>query len=592
MKKNKIFMLAILTLVLMTGISAQEADPPKIVHLIKFSDQNEFMVDKVIASYIEQSLEQAKDADMVIIEIDTYGGMIIAASRIREAINKYTSETGNKIIAYIPNKAVSAGAAITVACSEIVMKEGAHFGDCAPVTRDPEGGLKMLNDNDKITSVLRKDFETSCKKNGYPYRLGHAMVSQSFASYVLYESSRVKLYSFEELKKLTDEKRKRITGGDVPRRTEFYFPESLKSEIREFSANKDKKEEKKEGPEEKPESENATAEQIIVVIDEVYEVDGDRMCFLSQSPDAERDFTALSPDQETYMKKKHLFQIDSEKRMLELSAEQAYKYHFATKEVKNRQEMYDLYGIDASSVKEIKPSKAENVVRWLNHPMVAGLLIMIGIIAIYAEVNTPGIGVGAAIALLAFGLYFLISFLANDPNYLPMILFLAGIVLILLEVFVIPGFGVAGILGILLVLGGLLTVRLPEEFFTPGKSMEWRFENFTEPFLVVIGGFLSGLIGMVLIARFLPESRFFDRFAVSGPDKLEPVDSAGMRVSTKVVEVQEGDEGTAMTDLRPSGKIEINGEKLNVISAGNYIDKGKTVKVIKVQGNQIKVEEV
>ena len=126
------------------------------------------------------------------------------------------------------------------------------------------------------------------------------------------------------------------------------------------------------------------------MIDEVFEVEGKRFCFLSKSPDARKDFIALSPVQEDLLERKWLHQVDSEKELLHLSAEQAYKYHYAKKIVSSKQEMFDHYGIKASDVKEIIPSTAETAVRWLNHPVVASLLIMIGIIAIYAELHTPG----------------------------------------------------------------------------------------------------------------------------------------------------------------------------------------------------------
>ena len=214
----------------------EEPDKPKTAYLIKISDQKEFMVDTVLATYIKNSLAKAHNADFVFLEIDTYGGQLKATEEIREHIDTFLETFKGKLVAYIPKKAISAGAAITVACPEIIMKKLSHFGDCAPVVATAEG--PKIVENDKITSVLREHFETACRKNGYPYRLGHAMVSQSFETYILNESSACKIYSFDELKNLPEPERKKISGGDIPSRTEFYFPDQVKAMFKGRSSNK------------------------------------------------------------------------------------------------------------------------------------------------------------------------------------------------------------------------------------------------------------------------------------------------------------------------------------------------------------------
>ena len=544
-------------------------------YLIKISDQKDFMVDTVLSTYIRNSLKRARGADTVFLQLDTYGGKIISASEIRESIHQ-AADNGLNIVAYIPEKAVSAGAAITVACSEIVMKQGAHFGDSAPVMMTSEGP-KMLSESDKTTSVLRKQFETSCKKNGYPYRIGHAMVSQNFATYVIEESSSVKIYSYREFEKLPPEQRKKISGGDVPSRTEFYFPENMRKRLREESAKPDARD---------------LSEPVTLVIDEVYNVDGQRKCFLSETKESKKDFISLSDAEYEFVKRElSLKQIDTEKELVELSAEEAYAYHFARNVVDGTDELFELYGLVESDVTVVEPSPAETAVRWLNHPLVASLLIMIGIIAIYAELHTPGFGLAGAAALICFALYFLFSFLARDPHLLPVILFISGIVLLLLEIFVIPGFGIAGIGGILFMLLGLLTVRLPGDIYRKGSDVRWSAELFYEPVTVVFGGFLLGLAGCVVLARFLPEIRLFSSHIVTGPVRMESGASGSTGAARIKTEITEGDEAVVTADLRPSGKIDISGRQVAAVSSGDYISKGSRVRVVSVQGNRITVEE-
>jgi len=551
-----------------------EAGPAKKAYLIEVSDQKEFMVDVGLASYIRSSLERARDAEVIILEIDTYGGALEAMEEIREAIHDTVLSSKARVVAYIPRKAVSAGAAIAVSCPEIVMREGAHFGDCAPVIPTSEGP-KIVDENDKITSVLRKEFETSCRRYGYPYRLGHAMVSQRFSTYVLYEAPGVKIYSFEEFKNLPAAARKKISGGAVPARTEFFFPPELRKKIAEDKADTVEL--------------RSLSVPVYVVIDEVFDVDGRRMCFLSRSPDARKDFISLSEAEEDFVTRKLLTQVDSEKELLELSAEQAYAYHFAAKVVSGREDLFSYLGLTPSDVEIVKPSRAVTAVRILNSPIVASLLIMIGVVAVYAELHTPGFGLAGLVALSCFALYFLFSFLARQPHLLPVILFVLGMALLAVEIFLIPGFGVTGIAGILCMIGGLLLVRLPEEFFSGERA--WSFDALSEPICVVGGGMLAGFAGCFLIARFLPEMRWFSSHVVTGPSRPVTATESGVTASMRKIDVNVGDEAVVVADLRPSGKIEVNGQRIAALSRGEYIVRGRRVKVVKVQGNRIVVEE-
>ena len=165
-------------------------------------------------------------------------------------------------------------------------------------------------------------------------------------------------------------------------------------------------------------------------------------------------------------------------------------------------------------------------------------------------------------------------------------------VLLLLEIFVIPGFGIAGITGFILIIAGLMTVRLPEEFFTPGRSMKWRMDTFAEPVGVVFGGLIAGLVGIAVIARYLPKTSLFSKYVVTGPPEIEAVGGGGVTVSQQSAQVHENDVGVAATDLRPSGKVEVGGHSVVAVSNGDYIEKGSRVRIVRIKGNQVFVEEI
>jgi membrane-bound serine protease (ClpP class) len=232
------------------------------------------------------------------------------------------------------------------------------------------------------------------------------------------------------------------------------------------------------------------------------------------------------------------------------------------------------------------------VIRWFNHPVVAGILMMIGIIAVYTELQSPGIGIGAIVAAAAFGLYFLFSFLATEPHLLPVILFVLGAALVAVELFIFPGIVITAVAGVGLMLFGLLSVRLPGDFFAPGHNMTWRIEHVQEPMTILVIAVIGGSVGIMLVARYLPKSPLFRRFVVQGPARIEPSEQPGVSVSNRVTAVRENDTGVAETDLRPAGKINLGGNTLIAMSNGDYIDRGSRVRVIQLKGNQVVVEKI
>lgn len=248
-------------------------------------------------------------------------------------------------------------------------------------------------------------------------------------------------------------------------------------------------------------------------------------------------------------------------------------------------EVLQKEGITNYEIHEYRPTTMDRWIGFLISPIVQGLLIMIIIGGIYFELQTPGVGFPLVAAVTACLLYFAPLYLEGFANYVEIILFGVGLVLLLLEIFVIPGFGVAGILGIVCVVGSLALSGI---------------DNFTFEFLpdfvgaiirslfFVISCSLISLVGSIWLSRKLFGSRRLN-FALHAEQKVEE-GYVGVDMSVKE---EIGKVGTAFTDLRPAGKVEIADDVYDAVSnTGAFIQKGERVKVIKYQAGQVYVEKI
>ncbi len=224
-----------------------------------------------------------------------------------------------------------------------------------------------------------------------------------------------------------------------------------------------------------------------------------------------------------------------------------------------------------------KVNWAENVVRFLTHPIVSSMLMSIGFLGLLIELKTPGWGLGGMIALIALALFFGSHYIVKLASFVELILFVVGAILLILEIFIIPGFGIPGVAGILLILISLFLSLVgkmpsPEEFKIAAYTMGVGFL-----IAVICGGF---------VIKFLPKTTLFRKLT------LETVESSqeGFE-STATDSTLVGAEGTALSDLRPAGKALVNGSRLDVVTQGEYIPKGTAISVIEVHGSRIVVAE-
>lgn len=259
--------------------------------------------------------------------------------------------------------------------------------------------------------------------------------------------------------------------------------------------------------------------------------------------------------------------------ILTLSAARAREVGFAEGVVDGRRGVLTALGIEAAEVHHATPHWAERVVRFLTEPIVSELLLSLAFLGLIAEVTSPGFGVPGIAGLSALFLFFGGRYVVGLVGWEALALFLVGLILILLEILVIPGVGVAGLLGAISMLASL--------FLTFGG---------VEEALRSIGiVFIMTLAGAFLLIRLGKRTGVWSRLILtagqSRPDE-EQLPAANDRSGLV------GKEGYALTVLRPVGAVLIDGERIDALSEGGYVNAGSRVVVYRVDGDRVIVREV
>jgi membrane-bound serine protease (ClpP class) len=270
--------------------------------------------------------------------------------------------------------------------------------------------------------------------------------------------------------------------------------------------------------------------------------------------------------------------------VLTFSTSEAIKYGFCEAEVNSIDEIFERNNISDPAVMEFKLSGSEKIIRFFLNPIISGILILIIIGGIYFELQTPGVGFPLFAAVVAAILYFIPYYLNGLAANWEIIMFIVGIALIALEIFVIPGFGIAGITGLMFAIGALILVMLNNDYF------DFSFVKASEIFqatATILAGLFGGLIIMFFGGVRLTNSRIFKKIALQAVQNK----SEGYTSNFKQ-EPMTGKTGTAYTVLRPSGKVVIEGVLYDAYTRGDYIDKNDKVKVINDEGTSLKVKKI
>ena len=267
--------------------------------------------------------------------------------------------------------------------------------------------------------------------------------------------------------------------------------------------------------------------------------------------------------------------ISDSGKVVTFTVKEAIEHGFCEAEINTLYELFERTGLTGSTIIKQRLSTIDKIIGWLINPMISGVLIMIILGGIYFELQSPGIGFPILAAAIAAILYFAPLYLEGLAENWEIILFLAGIVLIILEIFVIPGFGIAGISGILLIISGLvLTLVNNIGFdFNPVNST-----GLLKAIVTVLGAIMTAIILAVFFGVNFLKSQLFQRFVLSE----EQTNSKGY-VSLQYSEELLGQTGISLTVMRPGGKIEIEAKTYEATCENGYLEKGETVIVTDFQ---------
>ena len=268
---------------------------------------------------------------------------------------------------------------------------------------------------------------------------------------------------------------------------------------------------------------------------------------------------------------------------LQLGAERAKSLGLVRNVVDDFDQIGSLYGLERSPAL-LEPSWVEDLIDALNSPGVAWLLLLVGGAGLYIELQSPGIGLGGFLALVCFVLFFWSHYLGGTATWLEILLFLAGAVCLLLELFILPGFGVFGLGGGLLIIASL--VLASQTFVFPRH--EYEVPQLLSSMLVISGVFVGFTAGAVFARRYLQYVPMLNRVILEPATGLE-LEQIARREALVDYSHLVGHAGVTTTPLSPSGKAHIGSDHLDVMTEGEFVPRGTAVTVVRVRGNQVLV---
>ena len=278
--------------------------------------------------------------------------------------------------------------------------------------------------------------------------------------------------------------------------------------------------------------------------------------------------------------------LDDSSKVITLTADEALKWGYCEGKVESIEEILKKNGIDSYTIERVNKSRLDKIVSFFANPMLRGILIMLMLGGIYFELQSPGIGFALALSVVAAIAYFAPLYLDGLAANWEIALFVVGLLLIGLEIFVIPGFGIAGVSGIVVTLFSLVVSMVRNVNFDFSVSGSGEVTNA----LAVVFLSLVGLIAsIILFGKSILKSGLFQRLVLA-----DTLSQSRVRLQENDADIFAcmGKTGIAHSAFRPSGKVIIEDESYNAKTYGEFIDKGDEVKVVSIENNILVVKKL
>lgn len=508
------------------SLADEDASESNVGVIVTISGEISDVTTESIKRRVDEAIEDG--AGTVIFEINTPGGYVTSALDICNFIKNLEDV---KTVAWVNDQAYSAGSMIATACSEIVMAKGSTIGDCGVILGGPTGPQEVPEAiRAKAESPVLEQFRDSAARNGYDTLLCESMVRAEMEVWWI-ENKATGEKRFVE----TDEKEELVDGEGKKRKV-------LGLELPDLGGNDD-----------------------VWTLVENY-----------TDPDTGKPMPVDQP-------------VVKSTELLTMSQSRAYAFGFSKGIVSNEKDLRERYGL-ATPIKRVDFTGLEVFTRWMTSMGVRMFLLVIVLLGAYVEFNTPGVGVAGLVSLIALAIFLVAPFLTGLANIWEVLLIISGFVLIALEIFVIPGFGIAGISGLLLLVVGLVFTFMPDE---PGQlPLYWprltpSIEGLKDGLSAVGTSLCASLIGMFLLAKYLPTMPYFKRIVPANPTPSDVMVADAYHGAARV-----GDIGTVISSLRPAGKAKFGSTLVDVVSECEMIDTGVNVEVVERHGNRVVVRQV
>ncbi len=323
-------------------------------------------------------------------------------------------------------------------------------------------------------------------------------------------------------------------------------------------------------------------------------IDKDVQVFTRIDAEGRRIFRTLRVGEENKLGAEwELIPESGPERFLELTGTRLVDVGLASQTVGDASDLPDVLNYPADKLRRMSFKTTDRLAAFFGHPFMVGLLIVVGTLALYFELSSPGIGIGGVIAFICAGLFFWSSVMGGTAGLLEILLFIGGVAFLLLELFVIPGWGITGLIGVLMILSS--AVLAGQHFVIPRTTTEMN--QFITTLATVLGAALVVLVGCALITRRVGQIPVLNQIVLPPPN-VEGGDSASKELGNAkpaapahpIVSV--GDWGQAVTVLRPAGRARFAGKFVDVVSDGDFVEPGSMVRVIQVQGAVVTVTPV
>lgn len=271
--------------------------------------------------------------------------------------------------------------------------------------------------------------------------------------------------------------------------------------------------------------------------------------------------------------------------VLTFTTSEAIKNGFCEAEVENIEDLLLKAGIEDYEIYYQSLTASDSIIRFLVHPMVSGVLIMLIVGGLYFELQSPGVGFPLAAAILGAVLYFAPLYLEGLVEHWEILIFFVGIILLAIELFVVPGFGFFGITGIILIVVSLALAMVGNDglnFTIPDIT------NIVHALVIVSVSSLFGLIASYYLSKKLFASESMLNLSLSTTQQR----SQGFGIDIEAYKSVIGLQGEAQTNLRPSGKLIVEGHYFDAVSVSGFIEKGSLVKIIGYENAQLLVKKI